>query len=133
MSWDKICKALYTPLIDNLSEWAIAWENTTIAHANKWLSVHLLPADESVLTLGTGGVDRAEGLMQITLHYPAGQGEGDSRSVIDSLRACYLPGTLEFEGQTVRVLSRYRSTGRTVAEWYSVPFTVRWQADIPRL
>lgn len=111
----------------------IQWENVSFTppQGSEWMSVHFMPADENADTLGDHGSDRNDGLFQITLHYPVGVGEGTSRQTIDQLRTCFRPRTLLHEGQSVTILSRSRGSAKT-GNFYAIPFTVRWKANIQR-
>jgi len=135
VSLAKVQKALLSPIKTAFAGWGerVAWENVHRgAGTEPWMSVSFMPADERTVTLGAGGKDRNEGLLQVTLFYPAGKGEGTSRETIEQLRTCFSTRRLQYEGQDVLILGRYRGSGRSGDDWYQIPFTIRWQADIPR-
>lgn len=116
--------------------WAgrIAWENTAFTQPKNqpWMGVFFLPASERIATLGKGGFDEAKGLFQINLQYPVGAGEGESRKTINLLRTCFSPGYLQYGGQSVKILARQRGTGRSSNDTFTIPFTVRWKAQLNR-
>jgi hypothetical protein len=115
-------------------EGKVAWENVKFDQPRdgQWMSVHYMPADSRVATLGSEGYDEDTGLFQITLCLPVGNGEGNSRETISLLRTCFKPRTIQYDGQSVTIVSRSRSPGSTVGGFYKIPFTVSWQAHINR-
>jgi hypothetical protein len=112
----------------------VAWENTTFtAPAGPWAAVFFVPVNERIETLGAGGENKLDGILQVDLNYPANSGEGDMRKRIDEVRACFVAGsTLVFESQPVRILSTSCSGGRQVDGFYRKSISVRWQAYISR-
>ena len=113
----------------------VAWENTRFeATAGKpWAAVFFVPADEQVETLGAGGENRHDGILQIDLNYPANDGEADMRKRIDEVRACFVAGsTLSYDTQPVRILSTSCSGGRQVDGFYRKSISIRWQAFTSR-
>ena len=137
MSLEKVQLALLTLVKETFTtgwENRISWENAhfTQPKSGEWLSVKFMPADERIATLGALGLDEATGLFQISLFVPTGGGEGNTRETINVLRNCFRPRTVENGGQGVRILSRSRGPASTTTDSYQIPFTVKWQAQIPR-
>ncbi len=134
---EKVQQALIAQLLASFPTWIeaqIAWENTAFTPpiAKPWLAFHFMPVEEKVATLGPGGNDEANGLVQIDVNYPLGGGESDSRETINTLRTCFKPQLLGYEGQPVTILSRNRSGGLTSNGFYKIPFTVRWRSLLTR-
>lgn len=138
MSLEKCHQALIAKLLAGMPTWAqrIAWPNVAFnpkeTGLNGWLQWDFMGADERVQTLGVGGYDEANGLVQITVAYPAGGGEQLSRKTINELRACFTPGNIGHDGQSVTILSRSAGGGGMRDGFYKIPFTIRWRAQLPR-
>lgn len=137
MSDENVQQALIKTLKDAIFptwEGKVAWENVQFSQpsAGQWLSVHYMPADSRVATLGGSGYDEDTGMFQITINIPVGKGEENSRETISLLRTCFSPRTIQHSGQTVTIVSRNRSGGFTAGGFYKIPFTVYWRAHITR-
>lgn len=134
---EKIQQALIHWFVTAFASWVpsqVAWENRSFTppRGKPWMAFFFMPVDERVVTLGPTGYDQADGLLQIDVNYPLGVGEGESRQTINDLRACFTPGTIEFQDHGVTVLSRSRSHGREKNGYYCIPFTVRWKSELTR-
>lgn len=137
MSLEKVQQALLTKFkADYGTAFAnqIAYENLafTPPKGKPWLSVHFMPADSSVATLGANGRDTENGIFQISLYTPQGVGEASIRQTVNAFRVSFKPQVLTFEGQPVSIISRSRANGGTRDGFYVVPFTVRWRAQLSR-
>lgn len=138
MSMEKVQQALIQQFVtDYGTTWAnrIAYENVkfTPPTAQAWLSVHFMPADERVATLGgDSGLDEATGLFQVNIYSPTGAGETTIRQTVNSLRTSFRPRVLQYGGQGVTILSRSRANGGSRDGFYVVPFSVSWRAHIRR-
>jgi hypothetical protein len=137
MSLELVQKALIAALQTAFPAWMatrVEWENVafTPPAALSWFSVAFMPVEENVATLGPQGSDLAQGLFQVTLSCPLGIGESNTRQTINELRACYKPGNLINGGQVVTVLSRTRANARIKNNFFTIPFTVRWKAQLIR-
>lgn len=137
MSMEKVQQALLQRF---LTDYGLAWVNR-IAYENlvfsppkaqPWLSVHFIPADERIATLGVNGRDVADGIFQVTIHIPVGAGETTIRQTVNQLRLSFKPQVLGYGGQPVTILSRSRSNGGPRDGFYVIPFSVRWRAQLNR-
>lgn len=139
MSLEKVQQALIFEYAAAFPLWVsqgrIAWENIKFAppSALPWMAFFFMPVGETIGTLGgDAGYDKAEGLVQIDLNYPTGAGEGNTRTTINELRACFRPRKISYDGQEVTILSRSRAGGMQSSGFYKIPFNVRWRAAITR-
>ncbi len=98
-----------------------------------WAAVHVLPNPTRPATLGDGGEDAHDGIMQIDLNYAPGTGRAEVLSKAGEVASFFKAGTrLQHGGVTVTVASCSRSRGREVDGWYRVSMTVAWYARTPR-
>ena len=138
MSAENVQQALIKLFQDAFPVWIaeqrIAWENVAFkpVQGKPWMYFRYMPVDERIGTLGPGGYDTAEGMVQIDVNYPDGAGEAASRQTINDLRNCFRPQTVAYAQQGVTILSRSRAGGRSANGFYLIPFTVRWRAQITR-
>jgi hypothetical protein len=137
MSIEAVQQALIQRLVAGmpmLTANQFAWENKDFASqpGQIWLQVFFMPVTERIGTMGPGGLDQSDGLFQINVLCPTGNGELTLRKTINDLRSCFIPGNLLYKDQPVTILSRSRAGGKIVSGFYRVPFTVRWRAQIPR-
>ena len=100
--------------------------------AKIWLRFHYMPGDSFQETLGPGGLDQYNGIFQVDINIPEGAGEMTSRQILDDLRACFTPSSLQYGDQTVQVLARGPAGAITANQYYTIPFTVRWRASVRR-
>lgn len=135
-SIEVIEKTLIKILLDAFPSWLdrIAWPNVvfTPTEAQPWFSYHFLSSQEMPVTLGPDGNDEVNGIIQIDVNYPLNAGEADSRETINALRTCFHPQTISTYGQPVTILSRNKSGGSSENNFYRIPFTVRWKAQLAR-
>lgn len=108
-----------------------ASENRAYAPAagTAWAEVFILPNQPSVASLGGGGLDAHDGIMQINLNYPAGDGAAAAKQKATTIRAYFYAGRIvSYGGQDVEIVSCGRGPGRNVDSWFRVPVTVQWRA-----
>lgn len=135
MSLDNVQRALIGAVATQLAAIPTAYENEKFTKPSdaKWAEVFFLPNDPSVETLGAGGEDRTDGLVQINMNYPVGTGGAAARNDFEGIRAAFPAGARPaYNGQEAVILSCGRSSGRVVDGWYRVSITISWYALIPR-
>lgn len=137
MSLEKVQQALVITLLTDFgTAYAnrIAYENLafTATPGKPWLSVHFMPASEVIATLGSNGRDEVNGILQVNIYLPSGEGEKNLRSIVNALRTTFKPQVLSFQGQGVTILSRSRANGSSQDGFYLVPFSVRWRTQLSR-
>lgn len=114
----------------------VAWENVafTPRQGNKpWAQWFFLPNQPVVATLGEGGLDQVDGIVQVDLNYPTGNGDGDAMAKYAEIRDDFKAGTrLTYDGQGVKIRSCGRSQGRLVGGYYRVSVTITFFAQVSR-
>lgn len=114
---------------------SIAYENRVFdpSAVQKWASIFIVPSMPSVVTLGTGGLDRQTGFLQIDFNVPQNTGDGAVNSWGDAARAEFIAGkSYTYGGQPVTVISAGLDAGRNVDSWFRVSFTISYRADLIR-
>lgn len=133
---DKLTSALLQGVVDCNLGLVTALENTKFnkpTGATPWAAVFILYNPPFVATLGHEGEDGHDGVLQIDLNYPLGNGEGAVRAKADAVAEFFFAGRrLPHQGVFATVTSCGRSRGREVDGWYRVSMSVVWSARIPR-
>jgi hypothetical protein len=94
-----------------------------------WAEIYMLPNQPSVASLGDDGLDIHDGVMQINLNYPAGQGAGGANQKATAIRNYFYAGrSFAYSGQSVEIVSCGRGPGRVIDSWYRVPVTLFYRA-----
>lgn len=111
-----------------------AYENMTFDRPDgAWAQVFFLPNQPVVETLGSAGSDFLDGLLQVDLNYPTGQGDSAARAAYESIRDAFPAGSrLSYNGQEVVIRNCGRSSGRVVDGCFRINITIVWYALIPR-
>lgn len=114
----------------------VAFENIPFREpGGNWFRLSFLPASRDAVELGTSGQDREDGLFQIDVNRPKGEGSGAALDTELELRPVFYAGALLTDadtGQEVRILSLTTTAGREVDGFYRTSFTVRWTARVNR-
>jgi hypothetical protein len=98
-----------------------------------WAEFFYLPGEPSAHTLGDNGLDRVDGVLQISIHYEKGTGTALSTTDSDSLREYFKAGAgFSHGGQTVTVKGCGPSQGYKTDADYVVHTSAMWMAFIPR-
>lgn len=98
-----------------------------------WCKVSILDGDSQPVTLGGGGEDRFEGLLQVDINIPLGTGTKPAHDVMETLRKYFIAGRgLTYLTQVVVVSSFVPSPGREVDGFYRKTVEVEFHADITR-
>jgi hypothetical protein len=121
-----------------LSGFAIAWENARYAPTlgTPFASVFLLPAATVNPAIAGDGVNgelqQHNGVMQVTLNYPANDGTQAFGAKADVLAAAFPVGlTLTQGAVTVRVLRTPSiAPGFPKSGWYCVPVSIPYYAHV---
>lgn len=135
MSLKDVHTALRAAVVSALGSISTAYENVPfVPTANtKWAQVFFLPNDPSVSTLGAGGTDAVDGIVQITVNYPEGTGDDGPDNDTETMRGLFYAGRYLTSGsQTVKIVACGRGEGQLKDGWFSVPITITWQAWITR-
>ena len=114
---------------------AIHWENRVFdpSGLQKWASIFHIPNQPSVVTLGTGGLDRETGFLQIDFNIPQNTGDGALNTWADAARGEFIAGkSYTFSGQTIIILNTGIGAGRNVDSWFRKSLTINYRADLTR-
>lgn len=99
----------------------------------KWCKLTFMPVSAEVATLGAGGRDRHDGLLQVALYYPVNTGEAAAAADYETLRAAFTAGArFAYGGSTAAVLACERTHGRESDGWWVVVSSVRFYAMLNR-
>jgi hypothetical protein len=135
MSLTEAERALVVELETLFPDAAIEYENqpVSVSPGQQWIQVFGLGAKPDVATLGDAGEDRADSVLQLTLHYPVGTGKADYGADYEAVRRRFPAGkSFAFSGQSVQIKSVDKATGRIGAKDYVGFVSINWFAFIPR-
>lgn len=105
----------------------------SVAAGQKWIQVFSLGARPSVATLGDAGTDRADGILQLTIHYPLSSGKAAYDADYEAARVRFPAGkSFTYSGQSAQVKSVDKATGRKATKDYVGVISINWFAFIPR-
>jgi hypothetical protein len=134
MSLDDARVALFHEIVQRLPEVSMEGQNLPFqkpSDGSRWGQLFFLPVVSTGATVGVGGYDRADGLVQLTLNYPNLTGDELPRSDYERVSAGFTNGTkLSYLGQDVRVRSCRKTTGK--GDYYQMYITIEWYAFIKR-
>lgn len=114
---------------------AIQWENKTLDPGGlpKWASIFFVPNQASVVSLGTGGLDRQTGFMQIDFNVPQNTGDGAFNAWEDAARAEFIAGkSYTLNGISTIIINAGFGPGRNVDSWFRKSLTISYRADLTR-
>jgi len=121
--------ALNDRLNDEFPLVPIAWENVgyTPDLGTAYLAAHLLPAEPSILTLGSTPYQERRGIFQVSCFYPALAGWGPAKTGAANVVAAF-PATLQFiyNGLTVIIDKTWPGPGISQDGWYMVPVSIQY-------
>ena len=113
----------------------IAWPNLPFSRPSSggYVSLAILPAETTQLTLGASGKNRLRGLCQISVHWPQGQGMVEPTELAGSIIAGFKRGTvITRESMNVRIVRPPYLAGEIQeSDWVSIPVSIPFQADVP--
>ena len=94
-----------------------------------WIRPFLLPNPTETASMGSDGLDRQNGLMQVSVFGPKGQGDSEiimaATEVIDHF---HRGADFERDGLIVRVRQSWRATMLEEEAWLQIPVMVDWFA-----
>lgn len=124
-------KALLQGVISASVSVPIKWENAEFTTPNNggWAAVYILNMDDSLNTLGANGLNRIDGVMQISVFTPKGAGDLSAYQLASEFRSIFKTGAkLTADGQVVHILSASMRNGPTEPNWYSQIINVEFYA-----
>ncbi len=110
----------------------LAWENVPFSPVvgRPWIRASFLPGPVIQAELApAGGRNRHQGLYQVSLFYPAGQGSGPARGMAERVISGFKRGTvLNHQGIRVCIQRSWRGPALGEPDWFQVPVSVQWFA-----
>lgn len=108
----------------------VAFPNSTFTRPNgMWYEVAFIGDRPWQSELGTHGRSRWSGIMQISICYPKGIGIQGIEDAFERIATHFYRGSFH---DGVRIRRVYRSSARMYDDYYSVPVSVEWEADLDR-
>jgi hypothetical protein len=130
VEFKNINSALTKPIVDNSNfsiDWAFNNFNFEPSHGQPFGESFILPNQPSQSSLGANGTDLINGIFQINLNYPDGDGSGPIYDKIQEISAIYKSGTtLTYNGVVVRLESIGISPARNERGWYRIDLNIEW-------
>ena len=120
---------------NGIASTSVAWPNRDFDPAGKplWASVHYMPIAPVSVSAGSLGLDRENGLLQISISVPRNTGDSVFRSFRDAARAYFIPGqTFSRNSQDATVQSCGLSSIRVVDNWFRVSLSIVYRAEFNR-
>ncbi len=129
-------KALLTAVNSCGLGMSIAQENAPFdkpTNGNPWAAVFILSNQPSVKTLGDGGEDEHDGILQIDLNYKLQSGRAATLTMVKTISQYFYAGrVLVYSDTSVFVSSCGKPRSREVEGWYRTTLTIEWYARIAR-
>ena len=98
-----------------------------------YMGLTYLPNIPTVQTLGDGGEDDLNGLMQIDIYVPNGKGEKQALDIVDALRSYFTAGRrFSYSGQEVVIENCGRTEGFISNNLFRIPVSVIWYSRLIR-
>lgn len=116
------------------------WENEGYdpVPGTPWLREQLMPAGSVPASFGGKGIGdgliRDDGLWQITLFYPAGQGTKEAELMAKAVCSAFRPGlsgVISYDGQNVICSRAEKAKAIQEPDWYGIPVTIRYYLTRP--
>lgn len=108
-------------------------DDDTSSRRTKYCRSTILPIETQQLTVGTDGFDNFQGLYQVDLFFPYGDGSDGTDYMVDLIIANFEAGThLKKENVVVQVENYFREPGFQGTNFYMVPVVIRWRSHIQR-
>jgi hypothetical protein len=122
---------LHTQSLASAQGLAVAWENHRFRPpaGECWLRPSLLPAGPRRVGLGPSAPDLLQGVYQVSLFAPTGNGWGEARTLADAVLAHFQAGaTLASAGVRVSLVRAGCSPAPEQEGWFHIPVNVNWQS-----
>jgi hypothetical protein len=127
--------ALTTKAVNTLGTIPVAGENLPFSEPaeSKFARIHFSPGPTSVATLGSSGLNKIDGYLQVDLCYPIGSGDKVASDDFETFYTAFKAGLkLTSSNQVVTIVSCSCSPGIRDGKNFSIYITIRWWAFIPR-
>jgi len=98
-----------------------------------WAKITFVPLQPVIATLGAGGLDRLDGMLQVDLNYPLNSGTDAIQAKAKDIRNAFTVGRrFVYEGVEVITRSCGRSQGRMVEGFYRISVTIVFYCHLIR-
>lgn len=98
-----------------------------------WARVSILPSRPVVATLGPGGKDEFNGVMQVDLFYPRNTGSGEANAKADEIITTFKAGTTHAAGAvTVHSDGAGRVRAVDLPDWYQTIIEIAFHSWLER-
>lgn len=94
-----------------------------------WYELYFLPAEPVQIELGSTARSRWSGVMQINICVPKNDGIVPLNSRYNKVASLFRSGSI-IDG--VRIRRTYRTSALDDGDYYALPVSVEWQADLDR-
>ena len=105
-------------------------ENTTIdvtSNKTAWVRSTLLPAESTLVTVGSTAIREFQGYYQVDCFYPTGNGSNAAHVLADTVVSTFPIGlTLNNGAVTVYIQMASATVGYKVTKYYCVPVRIQW-------
>lgn len=136
--WSDIEAALNQALVDEFgSDVTLIFENrsgddgTAIEPQGTHIEAFFLPASTTNIEVGRNGKQRANGVYQVTIRVPLFSGTYEVNQLRDRLLTVYARGAFLTRNSTmVRVITASPASRSRSGNYYQMPVTIEWRADI---
>lgn len=127
-------KALLTGVVGCALGMPVALENAPFDKpSGPWAATFIIANQPSPRTLGDGGEDEHDGILQIDVNYPRLSGRAATLAMVGQITSYFYAGrALVYGATTVRVSSCGKPRSREVDGWYRTSLTIEWYARIAR-
>lgn len=108
----------------------VAWENVafTPTAGVAYIRPHLLPGEPVQAEIGTLGQNWHNGIYQISIYAPAGQGTATISALRDAIIDHFKRGTLlTYSDITVQVVKAFSGPMLQETDWIHLPLTIRYR------
>jgi hypothetical protein len=113
----------------------VSWENRKFEPpvTELWSAVFYVPNNPVGRTVGVGGIDEANGFMQIDFSIPTDSGDEQMNDWEDKARVYFVAGrSFLYAGQNVLVISSGMTQGRVIDNNFRKSLTVFFTAQVKR-
>lgn len=108
----------------------VSFPNKTFKRPNgMWFDIAFINDRPNQWELGTSGRSRWLGIMQINVCYPKGVGTEGIEDAFERIASHFRRSSIH---DGIRIKRTYRSSARLYDDFYAVPVSIEWEADLDR-
>lgn len=108
----------------------VSFPNKTFKRPNgMWFDIAFINDRPNQWELGTSGRSRWLGIMQINVCYPKGVGTEGIEDAFERIASHFRRSSIH---DGIRIKRAYRSSARLYDDFYAVPVSIEWEADLDR-